>query len=327
MGVGFVEYKVSIIVPIYNAEEYLEECLDSIINQTYQNIEIILINDGSKDNSGEICERYQNQDTRIITFHNDNHGVSYSRNCGIKISSGQYILFVDCDDTIDETYVEKLMKPIKQQNYDLVLCEINIKTKNIPLFVRKKEKSGIFSEDFIYYLDLLKYPFVKLYKSEIIKKNGLIFNVNMSAGEDQLFNLQYFYFVETYKYIHQKLYNYIDRNPHSLSKIKNETVLNGMMNVFKERKALLLYNHIWKKEEITSWYIIPTFWWNLHTGGRIDSYTEVKNRIKVLEPFFIQPYRAINTKQFFVLKCLQQQWYIPLYFYYLLKNRKHIIKR
>ena len=86
---------VSIVVPIYNSEKYLKRCLDSLVNQTYHNIEILLIDDGSTDSSAQICNAYEKNDGRITVFHNDNHGVSYSRNFGIDRSNGMYLLFVD----------------------------------------------------------------------------------------------------------------------------------------------------------------------------------------------------------------------------------------
>lgn len=90
--------KISIIIPIYNVEKYLKRCIDSIVNQTYKNTEIILVNDGSPDNCGEICDEYAKIDSRIKVIHKENGGLSSARNAGIDISSGEYIMFVDSDD-------------------------------------------------------------------------------------------------------------------------------------------------------------------------------------------------------------------------------------
>ena len=102
--------KISIIVPIYNVEKYLERCINSLINQTYKNIEIILVNDGSTDNSLIICEKYKNIDSRIILVNKENGGLSDARNVGIDNSSGNYITFIDSDDYIDDDYVYTLYK-------------------------------------------------------------------------------------------------------------------------------------------------------------------------------------------------------------------------
>ncbi|MBE5851204.1 MAG: glycosyltransferase family 2 protein [Lachnospiraceae bacterium] len=109
-----MEPLISVIVPIYNVEGYLNECIDSIINQTYQNLEIILVDDGSPDRSGEICDDYAERDKRITVIHKDNEGLSSARNTGIIISKGNYISFVDSDDFISEYFIEILYKAIKK---------------------------------------------------------------------------------------------------------------------------------------------------------------------------------------------------------------------
>lgn len=103
--------KISIIVPVYQAEKYISKCIESIVNQTYKNLEIILIDDGSTDRSGEICDEYGKKDNRIVVVHNKNKGVSVARNCGLDIATGDYITFVDSDDYIDlQMYSESLAK-------------------------------------------------------------------------------------------------------------------------------------------------------------------------------------------------------------------------
>jgi len=101
---------VSVIVPVYNAEKYIEECIESILNQVYESIEVIMINDGSTDSSGQICEYYEKKDSRVRCIHSDNRGVSAARNLGIKYSRGDYIHFVDSDDTIDPEMISLLVE-------------------------------------------------------------------------------------------------------------------------------------------------------------------------------------------------------------------------
>lgn len=112
--------KISVIIPIYNVEQYLSQCLDSIINQTYTNLEIILINDGSTDNSEKICNQYKLLDPRIIVIHKTNGGLSDARNTGIKIATGDYISFVDADDFIDENMYTILFQKINTTNADII---------------------------------------------------------------------------------------------------------------------------------------------------------------------------------------------------------------
>lgn len=115
-----MEALISIIIPVYNVEKYLEECIESCINQTYKNIEIILINDGSTDKSLEICQKYANIDNRIIVKSIPNSGVAHARNVGIGLSKGDYITFIDSDDFVDRNFCEVLLKPFLNKKIDIV---------------------------------------------------------------------------------------------------------------------------------------------------------------------------------------------------------------
>ena len=97
-----MEYKISVIIPVYNVEDYIRQSIDSVLNQTYKNLEIILVDDGSKDNSGKICDEYKNVDERIKVIHKINSGVSSARNVGIDIATGKYIMFLDSDDFLEK---------------------------------------------------------------------------------------------------------------------------------------------------------------------------------------------------------------------------------
>ena len=116
---------VSIVVPIYNAENYLTKCIYSIIKQTYKNIEIILVNDGSTDNSLKICETFALNDKRIIIISQKNMGVSTARNIGINVAKGEYISFVDSDDTIEDNYIQELVDNSNSGKVDVVICGYN----------------------------------------------------------------------------------------------------------------------------------------------------------------------------------------------------------
>ena len=114
--------KVSIIVPVYNVEKYIEKCLNSLISQSYRNIEIILIDDGSKDNSGKICDKYKKKDPRIKVIHKENAGVSEARNSGIQKATGKYLCFVDADDFVMNDYIKYLHKLIAINCSDIAVC-------------------------------------------------------------------------------------------------------------------------------------------------------------------------------------------------------------
>ena len=165
---------ISIIVPVYNVEEYLEQCLDSIQSQTYKNLEVILVNDGSTDGSKEICEKYCKRDTRFRLMNQTNQGQSVARNRGMQESRGEFLTFVDSDDVIKEDMLEQLMKQITSENIDIVECwythneqELKPKTEeNIGIVFRGDAKEALISlcRDNIVRLN----PVAKLFRREVI---------------------------------------------------------------------------------------------------------------------------------------------------------------
>ena len=165
---------ISIIIPVYNVEEYLEQCLDSIQSQTYKNLEVILVNDGSTDGSKEICERYCERDIRFRLMNQTNQGQSVARNRGMQESTGEFITFVDSDDVIKEDMLEQLMKQMTSENIDIVECwythneqELKPKTEeNIGIVFRGDAKEALVSlcRDNIVRLN----PVAKLFRREVI---------------------------------------------------------------------------------------------------------------------------------------------------------------
>lgn len=132
---------ISVIIPVYNVQKYLEKCLNSVLNQTYKNLEILLIDDGSTDNSSKICEEYKLKDSRIKVFHKENGGLSSARNYGIKEAKGIYITFIDSDDDIEEDYIEYLYKLLKKYNTKMSICSYNvIKNNKTNLGINLEEK-------------------------------------------------------------------------------------------------------------------------------------------------------------------------------------------
>lgn len=126
--------KISVIIPVYNVEEYLGKCLDSVINQTYKNLEIIIVCDGASDICKQICEKYREKDERIVVIHTPNQGISGARNTGMKRVTGSLIGFVDSDDIIHKTMYEELYNNMKKQEADMVICQYE------PFYNEKKIK-------------------------------------------------------------------------------------------------------------------------------------------------------------------------------------------
>lgn len=173
--------KVSIVVPIYNAEKFIDRCFESLINQTYKNTEIILINDGSKDNSLKIIKEYEKKYDNVHVFSQENKGPGEARNKGISLSTGNYITFVDSDDFIEKDYVEKLMS--KSKNMDIVICGYKRYDKDSNLLIEKVPKKA--DIDYFKFISTV----CKLYKREFLIKNNIQFS-NRKIGEDMLFTLK-----------------------------------------------------------------------------------------------------------------------------------------
>ena len=208
--------KISIIIPVYNVENYLKKCLDSITEQTYKDIEIILIDDGSKDNSGIICDQYASIDKRVIVIHKNNNGVSAARNDGIKLASGEYVCFVDSDDWIDTDYIELAVCELKQHKPSLLVNNYKKINNYGKIYTRRfiEKRITLKKEEAITQLAKQDYfdwcPFACFYKTDECKNIG--FDKNIHFGEDLLFKYR-FITNSSYPivYIPMAKYYYFDR--------------------------------------------------------------------------------------------------------------------
>jgi len=215
--------EISVIIPVYNTEVYLEECLDSMIAQEFEDWECLLIDDGSTDRSSSICDLYVSRDIRFKAFHIENSGVSAARNMGIEYASGTYIAFIDSDDTVDKEYLSELYKAMTKIEAELIVCgmklvrpsgtEINTATHGLITF--GKENSDHFVE--LNRKFLLYGPVVKLYHSDIIKSNKIRFPLGVQYGEDLIFNFKYIEYVTNIFVIDSPNYNYRILSEGSLS--------------------------------------------------------------------------------------------------------------
>ena len=199
-----MDEKVSIIVPVFNVERYLPRCVNSLLCQTYPNIEILLIDDGSNDSSGQICDCYANRIDNIKTIHLSNSGVSFARNLGIKNSDGKYISFVDADDWVDPDYISKMVKAMLIDNADMVMCGW-YERKNTYEFKSKicSGESALLEISVPtggHYLAIWN----KLFKREYIK----LFHNDISYLEDGLFIYEYISDFMRVSFIPDKLYHY-----------------------------------------------------------------------------------------------------------------------
>ncbi|ARZ63775.1 MULTISPECIES: glycosyltransferase family 2 protein [Bacillus] len=216
-----MEAKVSVIVPVYNSEKFISKCLESIIRQTYKNIEILIINDGSSDESETIINVYRKIDHRITYYYQNNSGPSKARNRGILNATGEYVIFLDSDDTVHENYVMYLLNEMINSNSDLVCCGY----KDISRY-------GMLNcSDFNFESSISINSFMKMvckgtggvlwgkiYKREIITKFNLKMDEKIFMCEDLVFVLQYASQCKKFKYVEAYLYNYNRLNQYSISK-------------------------------------------------------------------------------------------------------------
>ena len=216
--------KVTVIISVYNAEKYIERCVNSICQQTYQNIEIILINDGSKDKSGELCDLYAKKDARIIVVHQLNQGVSAVRNVGIKKAHGEYIIFVDVDDFLERDMINELVKCTVNNCLTVGGYYIDIEKgkyeNSVPVLYEKKKVSKVDKKQVVtvYKKGLLGSVWNKMYLTRIIRNSGLFFLDNLSLGEDALFNLKYITVSNCdFIILNEPLYHYVKRKNESLN--------------------------------------------------------------------------------------------------------------
>lgn len=204
---------ISVIVPVYNVEKYLKKCVDSIVNQTYKNLEIILVDDGATDNSGKICDELVELDNRIKVYHKKNGGLSDARNYGVERAAGDYIGFVDSDDYIDAEMYEKLYEAIKKENVDVAECNLKIVyPEKIDLFTDQKYYQICNKQEYLEeYLKIEKIfgsACVRLTKADIAKK--LKFPVG-KLYEDTYYAYDLIGIVDKYVIVDNPYYNYLMR--------------------------------------------------------------------------------------------------------------------
>lgn len=328
---------ISVIIPIYNSDKYLARCIDSICKQTYTNLEIILVNDGSTDNSINICKESANKDKRISIFDIPNGGVSNARNTGLKNASGEYIQFIDSDDYVSNNYIESLFNSLTSTNSGLVVCAIesydnqNIKfdewrvpenvldfeTINRDLFLELIEKFLLFG------------PVNKLYRTEIISQNSIFFDPSLSYGEDLIFNFDYFKYIKSIAINSDVTYKYIHDNTESLSKkhYSNKTELANRIhftlidffnnNGLTDNKSIsVLYNRLF------DYYYNETFKITSSRGLTLnEKYNKVKNILRDQE--LIKSYKYIEATKYskWIIFCMKNKLVLPFLLVDLIKKK------
>lgn len=296
---------ISVIVPVYNAEGNLNRCVNSILNQTLTDFELLLVNDGSKDSSGDICDTLAKTDIRVRVFHKENGGASSARNLGIDNAIGEYICFVDSDDYVDNTYLSAFfVDALKDDKKTFVIQRlVNINEGRYSkqheyvegLYV-KSEFSKLFSLNLIMKRG---YPFCKLYNSKILKTHNIKLNPNIHFCEDLLFMLTYLKYVDTVYLSNDINYNYISTEG-SLSKKYNTYESEFLaFNLLNEEFKVLVKQFSLDEEAKDSFYKNTLGYFYLRaltTLYRPETKKPYKERIRLLNKIQTKEYLSYFEK-------------------------------
>lgn len=324
---------VTLIVPVYNGEIFIDKCIKSILAQNYYNFEILIIDDGSVDNTKKILLELQKKDKRIKIIFQKNRGVSVARNMGIKYSKGEYIVFVDSDDTIEPTYLTSLVEPVENGMCDIAICgytEIDIKKNILRENSTKKECYGSLHQKFgeiclnvnACYLAV---PCLKAYKADIIKKERIFFNNSISYGEDRLFNLKYFNYINKVYVIPQELYNIYHYGMGSATEKFTDKRVNDELFVLKNEKKWLFENNILYKNEIIALMAIEVAI-SLLIGLCNDDKLTIVKKYRKYNKYMIQIQELLadtstmeGLKRKILLKFMKNGINLPLFIYHYLR--------
>ena len=295
---------ISIIVPVYNTDQYLNRCVDSIINQTYKNLEIILVDDGSTDNSGKICDEYKKKDSRIIVIHKTNGGMSSARNAGLDIATGNYIAFVDSDDYIAVNMMDTMRTYIIDNDVDMAVCGYTSLTENkILLECGKAVISGIYNPEKLFesetaHIDGIK-DRVSLYTESLtnkLYKRYIFDDLRLKIGKNhEDFYLMHYIIIKCKKvYLSNDLLYFYWYNPNSVTSIKYNITRLDAVEAHLDRIKLLdkagLHDRI-------GFYLYSAI--NILTSGYnlLDKKDKlVKQRIKELKTGILYSYKKHCNK-------------------------------
>ena len=311
-------FKVSIIVPIYNAQIFLKKLIENLTNQTYKNIEIILVNDGSTDNSLTICNELQKHDSRIKVIDKENGGVSSARNKGIEVSNGDYVTFVDSDDNIDEDYIRKMVENIEDECC-LIKCNYRNKLKEEKLN-RDKYLEKIISGE------ILGVCWGYLFRKDLLE--DIYFDEKTSYMEDTVFIIQYLLRIKNVKIIDNDLYihNY-NLESLTVSKSNIEKKIDGYLYSISEIEKILSQKNIYsnKYKEFLNNRKIKIIEAEF---AKLDSLEEIKYLLNKKNIIDVLNIKKINYKYKFFINLLRKKRYNKILKYIIIRNLiKKLVKR
>lgn len=284
--------EISVIVPVYNTAKYLRRCVDSILAQTFTDFELLLINDGSKDNSGTICDEYTEKDSRVRVFHKPNGGVSSARNVGLDNAKGEWIYFIDSDDIIIPDALETFLSAAV--NTDLVISEYQYIFSNGKKYFGLVSGDGYFEGDqmikkvsdihWMYWATLCN----KIYRRPIIEESHLLFDEKISYNEDMIFNFEYLTHISSFRTIKEVTYSYCENlssavhRSHSLESLITRTErMVEILGRFKGKKGI---SELSSKYLVRDLLVIKTLYSSkIDKNKRMGILRLLRKRIRVID--------------------------------------------
>lgn len=323
---------ISVIIPVYNIKPYLDKCLESICNQTYQNFEVLLIDDGSTDGSYEKCQNYSTKYSFVRSFQQQHKGVSAARNFGIQEAKGKYLAFIDGDDTIDSNYLEILERYMSTGKYDIVFCGcrvIDVKHSKVCLCSISQNHFGDLRRDFFdLYTGITRVsigtPVCKLFDKNKIARMNLAFNECFINHEDAIFSFSYLGKCNTYYITNETFYNYYKYERGSATEILSEERVENEFDFLNFVNHWLLRNRIVQREAILGSDIVAFI------GGMVaplrqanrkfsNSYIEFINIVSRIAKLDQLPRKTAKFKSTIVLWCTRRKLFFPVFIYYWIK--------
>lgn len=270
-----MNHKVSIVIPAYNIADYIGACIESVLKQTYKNTEIIVVDDGSTDNTPTICDKYKKQNPQLIVIHQKNAGLSGARNRGLKESTGSYICFIDGDDMIDENYIELLLQSINENSSEIAVCgyktvsdteTVTTHPASLHTISGKEACIKLMTEQ----LDFDVLAWNKLYKKSVFTKNQIKYPVG-KIHEDNLTTYKTYAKADKVSFISDAPYNYMKREGSITSNEKRERQVAAKIEAAKEAIDYLSYDEELKDSATFSLFLAYIIGLNLDIQNRKNS--------------------------------------------------------
>lgn len=330
-----MSFRFSIIIPVYNAERTIRKCLKSILTQSYNNFELIIINDGSTDSSKKICEEFVRNDKRIVLINTDNYGVSHARNIGLNKSEGDYVIFVDSDDYVKQSMLEEINEKLLEDNIDIMILGITFIDDKGNEEIQHSIKKGRYNSNTFwksFYKEQIRtgiYGYIsnKVYKNELLKLNNILFDENMKSQEDYNFALSAYSYANEFLLCDKSFYFYVkseaSRDRDLLAYLKNNLKLKNILqkhncysveeaNIFNHYVQYNLYSYVYNNQGL----LFYDFKTNIE---KIYHITDILSTLKSIK---------CETKEIkFVIYCIEKNYIRGLYIYWKLRNKiKKIIR-